>query len=357
MGVTIHCERRPTERAPWAFLLGIALVVVGAGCGSTRRATTQPTVCAVSDRLRAHVTHLATTIGPRDQSKVDAANEAARWVEGEFRKVASDKVASNGAVVDVQRYEVKGATHFNVSLEIRGGVHPREIVIVGAHYDTAPDTPGADDNASGVAGVIELARRFSGADAPARTIRFVAFGTEEPPAIRTADMGSYHYAKRCRERNENVVAMLSIELIGYYSDAEGSQERPFGTQGIYPSVGNFLVFVGDTWQGPMARHSRDVFNKACGMPGNVMILSRYLRGANSSDQWSFWQWRYPGIMVTDTAFWRNKNYHMPTDTPGTLDYVRMAQAVDGIEGVLRDWTSDKPLPPPGLLDPPAAGKE
>jgi hypothetical protein len=276
---------------------------------------------------------LALGIGVRDKDHLAEANAAAKWVEGEFRRIG-------GGEVTVQAYDVKGARHFNVCLEIRGsagGATGKEIVVVGAHYDTALGTPGADDNGSGVAGLLELARRFS-AKPVSRTIRLVSFGTEEPPYIRTNHMGSWHYARMCRERSDNIVGMLSLEVIGYFSDEPGSQRSPEFLTGAYPTVGNFLVWVGDTSVGPRVRRAREVFAEASGVGGEVMILPRYVRGVNSSDQWSFWQFGYPGMMVCGTGPWRNKNYHQPGDLPQTLDFERMAKSVVGIEAVIRQWT-------------------
>jgi hypothetical protein len=156
---------------------------------------------------------------------------------------------------------------------------------------------GADDNASGVSGVMELARRFAANPAP-RTVRFVAFGTEEPPNIRTKHMGSFHYARLCRERNDDVVAMMSVEMIGTFSDAPDTQRSPPLMSG-YPTVGNFLLFVGDTSVGPLVRHSRELFTRHDGMPAEVMVGPRFMPGVNSSDQWSFWQWNYPNDHWSD----------------------------------------------------------
>jgi hypothetical protein len=193
--------------------------------------------------------------------------------------------------------------------------------------------------------MIALARRFAAASPrPRRTIRFVAFDTEEPPCIRTPQMGSYHYAQLCRERGERIVAMLSIEMIGYFRDEQGSQKGPF------PGRGNFLLFAGHSGNGRMINKARQAFAAATTMPAEKVILAKPLAvtarvplGANSSDQWSFWQFDYPGIMASDTANWRNPHYHQPTDTPEKLNYDRMARAVEGLEAVVTTWTDGKDL--------------
>ena len=333
-----------------------AAVLAGAGCPA-RPAGTAPGSQPAEDPhatlvalVRRHVHDLSVGIGVRDHAHVAEANAAARYLKAEFRAVG---VGVGAGSVTVQSYDVQGATHYNVCLEITGAATPGEVVVVGAHYDTAPGTPGADDNASGVAGVLALARRFA-ARPPPRTVRLVAFGTEEPPYIRTPHMGSYHYARMCRERGDNIVAMISLEMIGYYSDAPGSQKVPLGLKG-FPTVGNYLVFVGDTSSRKLVTRARELFTAHGRIPSEIWVMPRITRGVNSSDQWSFWQWQYPGIMVTDTANWRNPNYHQPRDTPETLDCERMARAVEGLELVVREWAGETIAPAPTPHAPPSTG--
>jgi Zn-dependent M28 family amino/carboxypeptidase len=328
----------------WARSCGLALIVTGGlGCGAVAEVGPEADGAveeSLLQELERHVEALAGGIGIRDRQHPDAASAAAAYVERAFRSIDRGDVT-------VHVYEtIDGSAHQNVCLEIPGTASPAEIVVVGAHYDTATGTPGADDNASGVAGVIALARRVAAAPPARRTIRFLAFGTEEPPAIRTPDMGSHHYARLCRERADLIVAVLSIEMIGYYSDEPGSQRAPPGMEKLYPTVGNFVVFAGISTEAAAIREARETFTRATTMPAQVMVLpaslARHARmplGANSSDQWSFWQVNYPGMMVTDTANWRNENYHRPGDTPQTLDYKRMAEVVEGIEAVVNRWRS------------------
>ena len=287
--------------------------------------------------VRADVEALAGVIGVRDGEHLHATKAAAQYIG-----CALESIGAGPATL--QSYEVEGQTHYNVCFELRGSSEPAQTVVIGAHYDTARGTPGADDNASGVAGIIALARRISASPVrPARTIRFVAFGTEEPPHIRTPNMGSYHYARACRERNDNIVAMLSLDMIGYFSEAPGSQRSPVKDDS-YPTVGNFIVFAGHSGDRGLIVGAQQAFNQAAPMSAQVMIVPAMIAkrapmpvGANSSDQWSFWQWGYPGIMVTDTGNWRNQNYHTPGDTADTLDYERMAVVVEGLEAVVREW--------------------
>ena len=329
--------------------LGYALLLVAAGCRASERGAAGPLMAVDSPAaapesravlvsgLRRDIEALAVVIGLRDGEHLHEQKAAVQYIGCALESIGAGPAA-------LQSYEVEGKTHYNVCFELRGSSEPDQVVVVGAHYDTARGTPGADDNASGVAGIIALARRIAASPVrPARTVRFVAFGTEEPPHIRTPNMGSYHYARACRERNDNIVAMLSLDMIGYFSDAPGSQRSPV-KDGSYPTVGNFIAFAGHSEDRNLILGAQQAFNRAAPMSAQVMIVPAMIAkrapmplGANSSDQWSFWQWGYPGIMATDTGNWRNQNYHMPTDTADTLDYERMAGVVEGLEAVVRDW--------------------
>jgi Zn-dependent M28 family amino/carboxypeptidase len=286
--------------------------------------------------LRADVEALAVVIGVRDGEHPHEQKAAVQYIGCALESIGAGPAA-------LQSYEVEGRTHYNVCFEVRGTNEPEQVVVVGAHYDTARGTPGADDNASGVAGMIALARRICASEVrPTRTVRFVAFGTEEPPHIRTPNMGSYHYARACRQRNDNIVAMLSLDMIGYFSDAPDSQRAP--VKDSYPTVANFIAFAGHSDDRSLIVGAQQTFNQAAPMSAEIMVVPAMIArrapmplGANSSDQWSFWQWGYPGIMATDTANWRNQNYHMPGDTADTLDYERMAVVVEGLEAVVRGW--------------------
>ena len=208
-------------------------------------------------------------------------------------------------------------------------------MVIGAHYDTVYDCPGADDNTSGIAALLELARALKDSH-PARTVRFVAFVNEEPPWFQTDDMGSLVYAEQAHKLKENIVAAISIETIGMYSDAEGSQEYPAGFKSLYPSKGNFIAFVGDLGSRSLVRQAVRSFREVTKFPSEGSAAPGAIPGVGWSDHWSFWQEGYPAIMVTDTAPFRNVNYHRPTDTPETLDYDSMARVVHGLVGVVAD---------------------
>ena len=224
----------------------------------------------------------------------------------------------------------------NVIAEVKGSSRTEEIVIIGAHYDSREGTPGADDNASGTAAVLALARRYA-KEHPARTVRFLLFPNEE--YFRQEAMGSVVYARLCRSRNEDVVAMVSVETIGYFSDAAGSQQYPFPVNLLYPDRGSFIGFVGNLASRELVREALGAFRKGAGIGSEGVAAPESVEGVDWSDHWSFWREGYPGIMITDTAPFRNPNYHRATDVPDTLDYHRMARVVSGLARVVRELGS------------------
>jgi Zn-dependent M28 family amino/carboxypeptidase len=247
------------------------------------------------------------------------------------------ELSSAGYKVERQTYEVaRDAVRVdNVIVELRGTSRPKEIVVIGAHYDCVPGTAGADDNASGVAALLALARRFAGAK-PARTLRFIAFINEEPPHFQSQDMGSWQYAKRCRDRRENVVAMVSLETIGYYDDRRGSQQYPAPLAALYPDTGNFIAFASNVGSRGLLSRCVKSFRAATSFPAESAAMPEAIPGIAWSDQWSFWQFGWKAIMVTDTAPFRNPHYHQSSDRPETLNYERLAHVVDGLGGVVSD---------------------
>jgi Zn-dependent M28 family amino/carboxypeptidase len=194
--------------------------------------------------------------------------------------------------------------------------------------------PGANDNGTGVAAMLALARRFSG-QKPRRTLRFVAFANEEPPHFQTAEMGSVVYAQRSRERSENVVAMLSLETLGYYDDAQGSQVYPPPIGLFYPSTGNFVGFVSNVSSRKLLRDVVGDFRSHTRFPSEGAALPAVIPGVGWSDHWAFWQAGYPALMVTDTAPFRYPHYHTGADTPDKIDYERLARVVAGLERSIR----------------------
>ena len=215
----------------------------------------------------------------------------------------------------------------------------KPLLVVGAHYDAVPGTPGADDNASAVAALIELARLLVPERLP---IRFVAFANEEPPYFMGPEMGSWVSANAARQRGEPLKAMISLEMLGYYSDAPGSQRYPFPLSYFYPDRGDFIAFVGDLGARSLVRRAIGAFRRHAAFPSEGVAAPSFIPGVTWSDHWSFRDQGYAAIMVTDTAFFRNPHYHLPSDTPERLDYERLARLTLGLAAMLRDMAKGAP---------------
>lgn len=269
--------------------------------------------------MRAVIETLAGEIGERNVTTPRAYAAAADYIEKSMK--------------GSRRHEFE--TGVNIETEVRGN---DEIIVIGAHYDSVIGSPGADDNASGVAAVIELAKRFTSSK---RTLRFVAFANEEPPHFATPQMGSYCYAQRCKERGEKIVGMLSLETIAYFTDAPKSQQYPALLNLFYSSTGNFIAFVSNLKSHALLRRTVRAFRKHSDVPSESGALPEAITGVGWSDQWAFWQFGYPAMMVTDTALFRNPHYHSITDRPHTLDYARLACVVDGLTAVVEDLANGK----------------
>jgi hypothetical protein len=281
---------------------------------------------ALRDRLARHVQALAGDIGERNVWRLDRLRAASGYVQDGFRE--------HGYEVEVQAFDAMGRTVENVAAERRGERRPDEIVVVGAHYDSVAGSPGANDNATGVAALLELARA-SATRTPARTVRFVAFTNEEPPFFQTDDMGSLHYARRAKARGERIVAMLSIETIGAYSDEPGSQQYPLPFFGaLYPDTANFITFVGNVGSRHLVRRAIGAFRADTAFPSQGAAVPGWIPGIGWSDHWAFWQQGYPAIMVTDTALFRYGPYHTMGDVPSQVDYDRMTRVVAGLAAVV-----------------------
>lgn len=278
-------------------------------------------------RLQSHVMRLAGEIGDRSIQNHRGLNEAAGYLEARLKEA--------GLSVRRHSYQVSGKEAVNVEGELRGSSHPGEIVVIGAHYDSVAGTVGANDNASGVAALLELARAFGGRR-PARTLRFVGFTNEEPPWFLGETMGSLVYARQAKERGEKIVAMISLETIGYYSDERKSQQYPAPLGAFYPDTGNFIGFVSDWSSRELLRTAIGTFRKSAKFPSEGVAAPSGIPGIGWSDHWSFWQVGYPAIMVTDTAPFRYPHYHQTSDTPDKLDYDRMSRVVSGLEKVVAE---------------------
>jgi len=283
------------------------------------------------DHLEQHVTVLAGSIGERNIWHHSALEAAANYIEETLHdlgySVASQTFASRGEIVR------------NLEAEIIGSQWPDEIVIIGAHYDSVHGSPGANDNASGVAAMLEIARQLA-ATIPARTLRFVAFVNEEPPFFYTEQMGSLIYARRAYQQGDNIVAMLSLETIGYYDDAKGSQQYPMPLYSLfYPDTGNYIAFISNLSSHSLLRKSIGSFRQHTTFPSEGIAAPGWLAGIHWSDHWSFWQQSYPALMVTDTAPFRYPYYHTGSDTPDKIDYPRLARVVAGLARVTVELTN------------------
>ena len=281
--------------------------------------------------LKADVQALAGDIGERNMSHYPQLLAAADFIES--------SLARSGLSPRRDSYELRGRACHNIEVEIRGTAP--EILVVGAHYDSVLGSPGANDNASGVAALLALARRFAGKPC-AQSLRFVAFVNEEPPYFQTEEMGSFVYAKRCKERGDRISGMISLETIAYFSDAPGSQKYPSAGLGFfYPSKGNFIGFASDTRSRSLLRAAVSAFRKTAKLPCEGASLPAIIPGIGWSDHWAFWQCGYPAIMITDTAPFRYPHYHERTDTPDKLDYDRFALVVSGMQQVIATLASSK----------------
>ena len=276
-------------------------------------------------RLRAHVEMLAGTIGERNLWRYPALERAARYV--------STQLSASGYTPQRQTFEVSKVPISNIEAILVGDARRQEVVVVGAHYDSVADCPGANDNATGVAAVLELARRFARRARP-RTLRFVAFVNEEPPFFKTAQMGSLVYAKAAKARGDRITAMLSLETMGYYSDERGSQQYPAPLAALYPDVGNFIGFVANVRSARLLFKARNAFKRGTSFPLQTAAAPASLPGVGWSDHWAFWQTGYRAMMVTDTAPFRYPWYHTREDTPDKIDYDKFAQVVGGLEAVI-----------------------
>jgi Zn-dependent M28 family amino/carboxypeptidase len=282
----------------------------------------------LADHLRKHITVLSEEIGERNLWRDGTLDATADYIEKTLR--AMDYAVSS------QAYTVQGTSVRNLEAMLDGTSLAEEIVLIGAHYDTVRGSPGANDNASGVAALLEIARLLA-ARPLARSVRFVAFVNEEAPFFYTWDMGSHRYARRAHERGDKITAMLSLETIGYYSDAEGSQQYPNPVYSwLYPNTGNFIGFVGNLASRKLVRQCLGAFRRHSAFPSEGVAAPGRTAGIHWSDHWSFWQEGYAAVMVTDTALFRYPHYHASTDLPDRIDYERLARVVEGLAKVTVD---------------------
>jgi len=282
---------------------------------------------ALRDELHRHVEKLAGEIGERNIFRAKKLAAAADYIEA--------TLAESGHEVSRQSFKAGGESCHNLEIEITGSTRRNEIILVGAHYDSVAGSPGADDNASGAAALLVLAKAAA-LQRPARTLRLVAFVNEEPPFFQTEQMGSLVCARRCRECGDDINLMLSLESLGYYATAEGSQKYPFPIGLVYPSRGDFVAFVGRSSDAKWVRECVKLFRRHIQFPCEGGALPGLLPGIGWSDHWAFWQVGYPALMITDTATFRSPHYHLEDDTPDKLDHDRFARVVTGAAKVISE---------------------
>ena len=290
---------------------------------------------SLAARLEATVRHLSGDIGERHFRRGHALDEALDFIRGELGR---SHVTANELPFDVSGRRFTNVEVLVPSRSGRAGATEPGCVVVGAHYDTVPGTPGADDNATGVAALLELARQLAHQRFE-RGLRLVFFPNEEPPFFPDAGMGSAAYAAELRRAAVDVHTMISLEMLGYYSDRPHSQRYPPGLSLLYPDRGNFIGFVSNLGSRKQLRELKRAFTASSDFPCESLAAPEWTVVVGLSDHSSFWRQGYPGLMVTDTAFMRNPHYHQASDTAGTLDFARFAQVTEGLVGAVKRLAS------------------
>lgn len=276
--------------------------------------------------IQKHLAKITKTKDFRNYQNIEQLNETAAYIKNEFLKYTDH--------VSFQEYEVDGVTYKNVIGSF--GPQNQRRIIVGAHYDVCGDQEGADDNATGITGLLELARLLRDQHLTYR-IDLVAYTLEEPPYFRTENMGSYIHAKSLAESNADIYGMICLEMIGYFSDEKKSQDYPLGILSFfYGNKGNYITLVKKYGAGRFAKKFTRKYKATKIIRTKKFTGPEALQGIDFSDHLNYWKFGYSSIMVTNTAFYRNKNYHQPTDTMETLDLHRMSKVIDGVFKVLTD---------------------
>ncbi len=291
----------------------------------------------VSDEsLKLHVEKVSSLVG-RNADNLEILNKAAQYI--------TDEWTQQGYKIKEQKYKVKNQQGEyvevkNLVISYNDKEDPsQKTIVVGAHYDVWSNLSGADDNASGVAGLLELTRLVKEQNPKLDSrIEFVAYTLEEPPFFDTEEMGSFIHAKSLKEENRNVSLMLSLEMIGYFSEKPNSQNYPVPLLNkIYPDKGNFIALVGEFGEWFISRKVKTSFQEMSDLPMYSINTTKYMEGIDWSDHLSYWKQGYPALMVTDTSFLRNENYHKATDTTNLLDYKKSAQVVLGVYGIITNF--------------------
>lgn len=284
-----------------------------------------PSEKQLAARLRKHVEELALGIGVRHAERGDSLRRSAKYCTSQFIQRDFD--------VEIESFDFQGVSQQIVVAEITGRRKPKEVIVIGAHYDTVLGSPGADDNASGVAALIEIASLLK--DVPMdKTVRFVAFPNEEYHGEDWRNMGSYHHAKRSHDRGDQLVGMISLEMLGYFSNEIGSQKYPFPFNLFYPERGNFIGFIGNYASREWVRRVVRNFRELAAFPSEGAAAPERFKDIARSDHWSFWQFDCPALMVTDTSNFRFPYLHGVDDTPDKVDFDAMARITLGLAKVI-----------------------
>lgn len=302
------------------FLLGLLLLVVLTPACATPGGI--PLAPADTARLRQHLQFLTTTPQPRNCQHPVVLDSVAAYIKQSLRAAGAHQITD-------QPYTVDGATYRNVLGSFGPVDGPR--LIIGAHYDVCGEQPGADDNGTGVAALLELARLLGQQWALPYRIDLVAYTLEEPPYFRTPNMGSYVHAAALQAAGVPVRGMVSLEMLGYYDDRPGSQHYPVGVlKLVYGSRGNYVTVAQKFGNGRFGRRFARQYKGVAQLPVRRFKAPAWLPGLDFSDHLNYWHFGYPAVLLTDTSFYRNQNYHLPTDTLARLDLRRLGLAVDAL---------------------------
>jgi Zn-dependent M28 family amino/carboxypeptidase len=272
-------------------------------------------------RLESHVRMLAEDIGDRNVYQPDALAQASAYIDNVWQ--------AQGSLVTPQTYEAEGIPCSNLEVTHAGITHPEQILLIGAHYDSVSGSPGANDNGSGVAALLEIARLLKGVETDC-TVRFVAFVNEESPFFFREQMGSMVYARMARKRDDDIRLMISLEMLGYYSERPRSQRYPPLFRFFYPDRANFIAFVSNLRSRRVLHRFSTAFGRHSQFPAEHVATFSWIPGVALSDHLAFWRQGYRALMVTDTAFYRYPHYHAATDLPDELDYASMAAVTEGV---------------------------
>jgi len=316
-----------------AFLSYSLLKVRSTPSVSVKRRDT--TLIGDTRKLHRHIEKLTVEIGSRSVREYDEIEATKGYIVSCLKAF--------GYVPSFQTFTYSRKRYSNVIASRKGAKLPNETVIIGAHYDTAYGTPGADDNASAVAILLEIARALKDFS-PDRTLKLIFFVVEEPPIFRSEQMGSYVYAKEAKSRNENITSMICLEMLGYYTNEKDGQTYPFPIMSrFYPSTPNFISVVGNLNSRSLVGKVKNSLRAGSRIPVETLSALSFVIGVDFSDHQSYWKMGYPAVMVTDTDFYRNPNYHTETDTIDTLDFDKMSDLLRGLIQVAKDLT-DSSLP-------------